>query len=70
MSIICTHASCVVAKLQAVFAGRDGYLRVNYQKLGLTFQTYEVWLRSRARTPASPFGRHGESGLGGLEGWR
>ena len=25
---------------QAVFAGRDGYLRVNYQKLGLTFETY------------------------------
>ena len=25
--------------------------RVNYQKLGLTFQTYDVWLRSGAKMP-------------------
>jgi Protein of unknown function (DUF3300)/Chaperone of endosialidase len=37
---------------QAVFAGRDGYLRVNYQKLGLTFETYDTWIRSGAQIPA------------------
>jgi hypothetical protein len=37
---------------QAVFAGRDGYLRVNYQKLELTFQTYDAWIRSGAQIPA------------------
>jgi hypothetical protein len=38
---------------QAVFAGRDGYLRVNYQKLGLTFETYNAWIRSGAQIPAT-----------------
>ncbi len=38
---------------QAVFAGRDGYLRVKYQKLGLTFQTYDAWVRSGAQIPAT-----------------
>jgi hypothetical protein len=38
---------------QAVFAGRDGYLRVNYQKLGLTFETYDAWIRSGAQIPAT-----------------
>jgi hypothetical protein len=36
---------------QAVVRGRDGYLRVFYEKLGLTFQTYEEWLASGARIP-------------------
>ena len=36
---------------RAVFAGRDGYLRVNYQKLGLTFETYDAWIRSGAKIP-------------------
>jgi hypothetical protein len=30
----------------AVTRGRDGYLRVNYEKLGLKFQDYGRWLRS------------------------
>jgi len=38
---------------QAVFAGRDGYLRVNYQKLGVKFQPYDTWLRSEAQLPVA-----------------
>jgi len=35
----------------AVMRGRDGYLRVFYDKLGLKFQTYDEWLASGARIP-------------------
>jgi uncharacterized protein DUF3300/endosialidase-like protein len=38
---------------QAVFAGRDGYLRVDYDRLGLKFETYRQWLRSGAQLPAT-----------------
>jgi hypothetical protein len=38
---------------QAVFAGRDGYLRVDYHKLGVRFETYDAWLRSGAQLPAT-----------------
>ncbi len=38
---------------EAVYVGRDGYLRVNYQKLGLAFQTYDAWIRSGARIPVT-----------------
>ena len=38
---------------QAVLHSRDGYLRVSYQKLGLTFQTYDTWIRSGAHIPAT-----------------
>jgi Chaperone of endosialidase len=34
---------------EAVVRGRDGYLRVYYDKLGLTFETYDHWLASGAR---------------------
>jgi hypothetical protein len=34
---------------ESVVRGRDGYLRVRYEKLGLQFQTYEQWVRSGAR---------------------
>jgi hypothetical protein len=37
---------------EAVVLGRDGYLRVFYDKLGLTFQTYDAWIASGARIPA------------------
>jgi hypothetical protein len=37
----------------AVVRGRDGYLRVFYDKLGLTFQTYDEWLASGARVPVT-----------------
>ena len=35
----------------AVTRGRDGLLRVNYEKLGLQFQDYSHWLSSGARIP-------------------
>jgi hypothetical protein len=36
---------------QAVMRGRDGYLRVFYDHLGLKFETYEQWLRLGAYIP-------------------
>ena len=38
---------------QAVVHGRDGYLRVFYDDLGLKFETYDHWLRSGAKIPHS-----------------
>lgn len=35
----------------AVTRGRDGYLRVYYDKLGLKFETYDRWVASGARIP-------------------
>jgi hypothetical protein len=35
----------------AVTRGDDGYLRVNYDKLGLKFQSYDQWLRSGHSSP-------------------
>jgi hypothetical protein len=35
----------------AVTRGRDGYLRVYYDKLGLRFRTYQDWLAGGARIP-------------------
>ena len=37
---------------QAVIRARDGYLEVFYDKLGLTFQTYDRWIASGAHVPA------------------
>ena len=39
---------------QAVVRGRDGYLRVFYDKAGLKFQTYDQWVASGARVPPLP----------------
>lgn len=36
----------------AVVRGRDGTLRVFYDKLGVTFQTYQQWLASGAQVPS------------------
>jgi hypothetical protein len=36
---------------EAVVRGRDGYLRVLYDKLGLKFQTYDQWATSGAQVP-------------------
>lgn len=36
---------------EAVVRGRDGYLEVFYDKLGLKFQTYERWIASGAQIP-------------------
>jgi len=38
---------------EAVVRGRDGYLKVHYDKLGLTFQTYRQWIASGAQVPGS-----------------
>jgi hypothetical protein len=42
----------------AVVRGRDGYLLVNYDKLGLSFQTYDQWVASGAHVPAGAPARH------------
>ena len=36
----------------AVMHGRDGYLRVFYDKLGLKFESYDHWIASGARVPS------------------
>jgi hypothetical protein len=36
-----------------VLRGRDGYLRVFYDKLGLKMQTYDAWIAAGARIPAT-----------------
>ena len=38
---------------EAVTRGRDGYLRVFYDKLGVKLQTYQQWIASGARVPAT-----------------
>jgi hypothetical protein len=43
---------------EAVVRGRDGYLEVLYDKLGLKFQTYARWLASGARIPTIAHTRH------------
>jgi hypothetical protein len=42
----------------AVVSGSDGYLRVYYEKLGLTFQSYSGWIRAGARIPAHVPNQH------------
>ncbi len=37
----------------AVVRGPDGYLRVFYDRLGVRFQTYQHWIASGARVPAT-----------------
>jgi hypothetical protein len=38
---------------EAVVRGRDGYLRVFYETLGLKFQTYDEWIASGAKVPVA-----------------
>jgi hypothetical protein len=38
----------------AVATGRDGYLRVFYDKIGVKFETYDQWVASGAHVPAGP----------------
>lgn len=42
----------------AVVRGRDGYLRVFYDKLGVKFETYNRWIASGARIPSSVSSSH------------
>jgi hypothetical protein len=37
----------------AVVRGRDGYLSVLYDKLGVKFETYDRWIASGSRIPAA-----------------
>jgi len=43
---------------EAVVRGRDGYLLVFYDKLGLKFQTYQQWIAAGARVPTMSRIRH------------
>jgi hypothetical protein len=43
---------------EAVVRGRDGHLKVLYEKLGLKFQTYAQWIASGARVPTINRIRH------------
>ena len=43
---------------EAVVPGRDGYLRVFYDRLGLTFQTYEQWMAAGGHLPITKPIRH------------
>ena len=36
---------------EAVVRGRDGYLRVHYDRIGVRFQTYRQWIASGAQMP-------------------
>jgi hypothetical protein len=38
---------------EAVVRGRDGYLRVFYDKLGVPFESYREWVASGAHVPAA-----------------
>ena len=49
VGVIAQEVQAVVP--QAVTRDRDGYLRVFYDKLGVTFQTYDHWIASGARVP-------------------
>ena len=42
----------------AVIRGRDGYLRVFYDKIGVKFETYDRWVISGARIPSALSASH------------
>ena len=37
---------------EAVMRGADGYLRVSYDRLGLPFETYDLWVATGAHLPS------------------
>jgi hypothetical protein len=39
---------------QAVSRGRDGYLRVDYRRLSLKFESYDQWIGSGGEIPSAP----------------
>ena len=49
VGVMAQEVQTIVPK--AVVRGRDGYLEVFYERLGLKFQTYDQWLASGARIP-------------------
>jgi hypothetical protein len=38
---------------EAVFRAKDGYLRVEYDKIGVTFQGYDEWIAAGGHVPGS-----------------
>jgi hypothetical protein len=51
-----TYVGVIAQEVRAVrpdaaFVGRDGYLRVSYQRLGLPFRSYDDWAASGGRLP-------------------
>jgi Chaperone of endosialidase len=42
----------------AVVRGEDGYLKVNYNRLGIMFESYDQWVASGAKIPAIGSTRH------------
>jgi Protein of unknown function (DUF3300) len=51
-----TYVGVIAQEVRAVrpdaaFVGRDGYLRVSYQRLGLPFRSYDDWAASGSRLP-------------------
>jgi hypothetical protein len=51
-----TYVGVIAQEVRAVrpdaaFVGRDGYLRVSYQRLGLAFRSYDDWAASGSRLP-------------------
>jgi uncharacterized protein DUF3300/endosialidase-like protein len=50
VGVIAQEVQAVVP--DAVTRGRDGYLRVYYERLGVKFQTYKDWLAGGAHVPA------------------
>jgi hypothetical protein len=38
---------------EAVTRGRDGYMRVSYDRLGLPFETYDQWVATGAHLPSA-----------------
>lgn len=42
---------------EAVTRGSDGYLRVDYDKLGLKFQSYDQWIHGLQKTGFAPLRR-------------
>jgi hypothetical protein len=43
---------------EAVLRGSDGYLRVYYDRLGLRMQSYDAWVASGERIPATTPVKH------------
>jgi len=43
-------------KPEAVVRGRDGYLRVYYEELGLRMQTWEAWVAAGRKIPSAARG--------------
>lgn len=43
---------------EAVMRGSDGYLRVDYDRLGIRMQTWNAWVASGERIPTAASIRH------------